>query len=423
METHIATLRNGVRVATTEMLGAQSVSVNIFVGTGSRYEAKRINGSSHYLEHMLFKGTHKRPQAILISEAIEGAGGRTNAYTSHEVTCYLAKVPYEKVALALDVISDMVNDPLLAEEEVERERKVVIEEIRRTWDHPAAWVGELLYQAVFGDQPMGWDVAGTEETVNGISRQDLADYVATWYVPNNLVVSVAGNVRHQQVEELAEQFCGGRTPAELTAYPPAEPRRTGAPIIVETRQITQANLALAVRGLARKDPDRYVLSVFSNLLGAGMSSRLFKEVRERRGLAYSVGCGTARYLDTGLLTASAGVSPENVVEATEVILGEFQKLVREPVEEEELTKSRDYSVGTFRLGLEDTMSVARWVGENLITTGEVQQVEDVVASLRSVTADDLQRMARRLFVKNELSIALTGPNDETERLKELAAAF
>ncbi len=191
MNTQTTTLTNGLRVVTTEMPGAQSASVNIFVGTGSRYESKRLNGVSHYLEHMLFKGTQKRPEAIMISEAIEGAGGRSNAFTAHEVTCYLAKVPYERADLAMDVIADMVQHSLLAPEEVERERKVVIEEIRRTWDHPGAWAGELAFRAAFGDQPLGWSIAGTEDSVRGLSRDDLAGYVARWYVPNNLVVSVA----------------------------------------------------------------------------------------------------------------------------------------------------------------------------------------------------------------------------------------
>lgn len=423
MDTHIATLFNGLRVVTTEMPSAQSVSVNIFVGTGSRYEDRRISGISHYLEHMLFKGTEKRPQASMISEAIEGAGGRSNAWTSHEATCYLARVPFEKAALAIDVIADMINHSLYAEEEVERERKVVIEEIRRTWDNPAAWAGELLYQAVFGDQPLGWDVAGTEDTVNGISRQDLVDYVARWYVPNNMVVSVAGNIRHDEVLSLSESLFAERKAVEIGSLPPVKSRTTDRSIIVETRQITQANMAMAVRAFSRTDPDRYILTVLSNLLGAGMSSRLFKEVRERRGLAYSVGCSTARYQDAGLLAASAGVTPEHAVEAAEVIVGEFRKLVDEAVTEEEMTKSRDYSVGTFRLGLEDTMSVARWVGDNLISTGELQEVEDVVARMKAVTADDIQRVAQRLFVNNELSMAMTGPNDETEGLRKVAASL
>jgi len=423
MNTQITTLGNGLRVVTTAMPGAQSASVNIFVGAGSRYESKRLNGVSHYLEHMLFKGTEKRPEAIMISEAIEGAGGRSNAFTAHEVTCYLAKVPYEKVDLAMDVIADMVQHSVLASDEAERERKVVIEEIRRTWDHPGAWAGELAFRAAFGDQPLGRSIAGTEDSVRGLSRDDLAGYVAEWYVPNNLVVSVAGNVEHQQVLDLVDRYVTPASARPIESYAGAEPRVASHPVIVETRSVTQANLVMVLRGPGRKDERRYIFTILSNLLGSGMSSRLFKEVRERRGLAYSVGCGVVRFQDVGALTASAGVSPENVVQTTEVMLGEFRKLAEESVGEEELTKARDYSVGNFRLGLEDSMSVARWVGESLTTAGEVYDVEDVVRRLRSITAADIQALAGELFVGNDLSIALTGPNDETERLEALAAAW
>ncbi|MEK7215167.1 MAG: pitrilysin family protein, partial [Chloroflexota bacterium] len=353
--------------------------------------------------------------------AIEGAGGRSNAFTAHEVTCYLAKVPYEKADLAMDVIADMVQHSLLAPEEVERERKVVIEEIRRTWDHPGAWAGELVFRAAFGDQPLGWSIAGTEDSVNGLSRDDLAGYVANWYVPNNLVVSVAGNVRHQQVLDLVDRYVSDVPARQIESYAAAQPRVASQPVIVETRAITQANLVMVLRGPGRKDPRRYIFTILSNLLGSGMSSRLFKEVRERRGLAYSVGCGVIRFQDVGALTASAGVSPENVVQTTEVMLAEFRKLATEAVGEEELTKARDYSVGNFRLGLEDSMSVARWVGESLMTTGEVQDVKNVVSQLRGVTAADLQRLAGELFVGNDLSIALTGPNDESSALEALAS--
>ena len=421
MRTQISSLSNGLRVVTTEMPSSQSVSVNIFVGTGSRYESRQLSGASHYLEHVLFKGTEKRPQAIMISEAIEGAGGRSNAFTGHELTCYLAKVPYDKLPLALDVISDMLLHSLLDTEEVERERQVIIEEIRRTWDHPGSWAGELVYEALFGDQPLGWSIAGTEDTVKGISRQDLADYVATWYVPNNSVVSVAGNLKHEQVVELAEQAYGNVPTRDVTEYPSLQARGEEIPVKVETRQITQSNLVMALRAPGRRDPDRYILSILSNLLGSGMSSRLFKEVRERRGLAYSVGCGVTRFYDGGVMTAAAGVSPEKVVEAAEVIIGEFQKLTTDTVGEEELTKVKDYSIGTFRLGLEDTMSMARWVGDQLLTLGEVQEIEDVVGKMQAVTAADVQRMAQKLFIGNEMAIALTGPKDETESLLKLAS--
>lgn len=416
MNTHITTLPEGLRVITTEMADAQSVSVNVFVGAGSRYEHRRINGVSHYLEHMLFKGTLKRPSALMVSEAIEAAGGRSNAFTGHEVTCYLAKVPFDQLPVALDVIADMVQHPLLAPEEVDRERQVIIEEIRRGHDSPGAWASELAQRALFGDQPLGWAIAGTEETVRGITREDLADYVGTWYVPNNCVVSVAGNTTHQQVLGLVEQHFRAAAAAHVGSYVRAAAPSPGPTVLVETRPISQANMSMAVLGMSRQDPDRYAFTVLANLLGSGMSSRLFKEVRERRGLAYSVGCGVVRFHDTGALYTSAGVAPEKLVEATKVIVAEFRKLVDEPVPEEELTKAKDYSAGTFRLGLEDTMSVARWTGDSLITMGRVQRVEDVVARLQAVTPEEIQRVAKRLFVDNAVGVGVTSPRDDTAAL-------
>lgn len=419
MISHVTSLENGLRLVTSPMPHAQSVSVCIFVGTGSRYEEKRTNGVSHYLEHMLFKGTQRRPNATIISEAIEGAGGRTNAYTGHEITCYLAKVPFEKAGLALDVLSDMVNNPLLAEEEIDRERRVVLEEIRRTKDNPGAWAGELLAESAYGNHPLGWSVAGTEESVGELTRQDLMDYTAAWYVSNNIVVSVAGNVRHEDVLPWVEEAFRGRERAELGNFLGAGPRGGDRAIISETRPISQANLGMALRALPRNDPRRYALTIMVNLLGRGMSSRLFREVRERRGLAYSVGCSSIRYHDTGLLVASAGVSPDKVAETARVILEEFKKLKEEAVGDEEMTKVKDYSTGEFRLGLEDSMSVSRWVGENLLTMGEVQTVEDVIAQLKAVTAGDILEVAGLVFSSESLSMALTGPNDETEALSAL----
>jgi predicted Zn-dependent peptidase len=302
---------------------------------------------------------------------------------------------------------------------VDRERQVIIEEIRRGHDSPGAWASELAQTSLFGDQPLGWAIAGTEDTVRGIARDDLAGYVATWYVPNNCVVSVAGNTTHGDVLRLVEQnFAASAVPA-LGGYTQALRPAEGANVAVDVRTISQANLSMALLGMSRLDPDRYAFSVMTNLLGSGMSSRLFKEVRERRGLAYSVGCGIVRFHDTGALYTSAGVAPEKLVEATKVIVDEFRKLVDERVSEEELTKARDYSAGSFRLGLEDTMSVARWTGDSLINTGELQQVEDVVARLKTITPEDIQRVARRVFVDNPAGVGVTSPQDDTQALLDV----
>ena len=418
----VETLDRGLRVVTTPVPTAQSVSVNVFVGVGSRAEDQRTNGLSHYLEHMMFKGTEQRPTAIDIAEAIEGAGGILNAYTTQELTCYWNQVPFDKLTLAMDVLADMIQRSLIDEGEVDRERTVVQQEIRRAYDQPGAWASHLLSQACFGDQPLGWPVAGTVETVQGLSRDDFLHHIRTWYVPENTVLSVAGNTQHRAVVAAARKLF-----AELPGQPaPAvEPDHDSIPprnVVVEARDITQSNLGIALRAISRTDPDRYAAVILNTTLGRGMSSRLFKEVRERRGLAYSIGSSLTRYNDTGVLSISAGVSSEQVAETTKVIKAELMKLVEEPVSDEELTKVRDYTIGSFRLGMETPMALAQRAGEQLLMIGEIEPIEEAVAKLAAVTAEDVQRVARRLFRNDNLSMSLVGPGANEAELAELLAA-
>ncbi len=361
------------------------------------------------MEHMLFKGTARRPNAIIIAGEIEGAGGVLNAYTTKELTCYWNQVPYDMLPLAMDVVADMVQNSLLEEAEVERERTVVQQEIRRSHDQPGAWVGEMLSGAVYGDQPIGWSIAGTLEIVEQISRDDMRRHLDTWYVPKNMVLSVAGNVNHEEVVEQAQKLWIDNATAELPPIEPASPEMSPDRIRIDERDIAQANMAIGLRGIARLDPDRYPLTILNNVLGRGMSSRLFREVRERRGLAYSVGASSSRYSDTGAFSVSAGVSPEHAVEATTVILAELRKLIDEPVQEEELRKARDYAAGSFRLGLESSMSLGQRAGESLLMLGKIEPIDDVVAGLKSVTAEDVQRVATRIFRADNLALSVVGP--------------
>lgn len=422
IEWHVSKLDNGLRVVTTPVPTAQSVSVNVFVGVGSRGETRRTNGVSHYIEHVLFKGTKRRPNAIVIAEAIEGAGGVLNAYTSKELTCYWNQVPFDKLPLAMDVLADMYKESLLEPEEIDRERTVVQQEIRRAHDQPGAWASELLSRATFGDQPIGWPIAGTLETVGEMRRDDLAEHVATYYVPSNTVVSVAGNTTHDEVMQLADALFGGIEDRPAPAPPPAEQRFGHERVIVEKREIAQCNMGIGLYGLPRRDPDRYVLQVLNTVLGRGMSSRLFKEVRERRGLAYSVGSGATRYSDVGTMSISAGVTLEHLEEATQVIRAELFRLRDEPVSEEEITKARDFSIGNFRLGLESTMALAQRAGEALLMTGEIEPIEDVVEAIASVTPGDVQRLAQRLFRPGGFSMAVVGPGGDASRLTALLDA-
>ncbi len=415
----ISELAGGLRVVTTPVPTAQSVSVNVFVGAGARGEEERTQGLAHFLEHMVFKGTSRRRTAIDIAEAIEGAGGVLNAYTAKELTCYWNHVPYDRLELAMDVLADMLHNSLLDPEEIDRERSVVQQEIKRTRDQPGAWAAELLGRAVFGEQPLGWSTAGSEETVAGLGRDDFRAWMETWYGSPNLVVSVAGNTSHEAVVALAKRHFAN---SHRGAAPPMPRLNGGLPArraIADARPVSQANVALGMPSLSRVDPDRYALMVLNTVLGRGMSSRLFKEVRERRGLAYSVGSSISRHSDTGMFAVSAGVSPEKLEEAVRVILEELEKLVQTPVGDDELTKARDYAVGSFRLSLETVMALGQRAGESLLTLGEIEPVETVVERLRGVSAEDILRVARRVLVPEKVALAVVGPDVEEGSLLEL----
>jgi len=420
-DSQISTLANGTRVVTTSIPHAQSVSVSVFVGAGSRGESEETKGLAHFLEHMMFKGTPRRPNAIAVAEAIEGAGGVLNAYTSKELTCYWDHVPFEALEPAMDVLADMLHNALLDPAEIDRERSVVQQEIRRLRDQPGAWAAELLGAAVYGDHPMGWSTAGSEDTVARLQQADFRRWVDAWYTPANVVVSIAGRASHDEVMRLAERYFSDGRPAQSPAVAPVDGRLPAQRAVCEARPIAQANIALGLPALCRTDPDRYPLMVLNSLLGRGMSSRLFKEVRERRGLAYSVGSSVTRHSDTGLLGISAGVSPENIGETVRVVLAELDKLTQEPVPAGELAKAIDYTVGSFRLSLESPMALAQRAGESLLTQGEIEPVEEVVAKIRAVSAADVLRVAQRVLQRERAALAVVGPGAESGPLAELLA--
>jgi len=422
IEWHVSTLDNGMRVVTTPVPSAQSVSVNAFVGIGSRGEDRRTNGLSHYMEHMLFKGTERRPDAILIAEAIEGAGGVLNAYTTRELTCYWNQVPFDKLTQAMDVLADMFQHSLLKQEEIDRERTVVQQEIRRAFDQPGAWASELLSRATFGDQPIGWPIAGTLETVEAMKHEDFVEHVRRYYVPSNTVLSVAGNTTHDEVMDLAARLFGGMADHAIEEPPAAITGLAPERVVVEKRDIAQCNMGIATQGLSRRDPDRYPQLVMNTILGRGMSSRLFKEVRERRGLAYSVGSGMARFTDIGVMNVSAGVTLDHLEEATRVIREQLTLLADEPAPDDEVMRARDFSVGNFRLGLESTMALAQRAGESLLMNGEIEDIEDVVASINAVTPQDVQKVAQRLFRPGGFSMSVVGPGGDAGRLRDILDA-
>ena len=418
----LTTLPNGLRVLTTALPTAQAATVAFFAGIGSRGEDARTNGLSHYLEHMLFKGTTERPTAPMISHAIEGAGGNLNAFTDHEVTCYWNSVPFERASTGIAVVADMIQHSLLAQEEIDRERTVVQQEIRRSRDNPGAWVWELLGRATFGDQPIGWPIAGSIETVEALQRADFVEHMQRHYTATNAVFSVAGNIEHEQVVEAAARAFGELPTGQNT---PNSRAVTGLPdehLVIEVRETEQTQLALSMHALPRRDPQRYAMEIMHTVLGRGMSSRLFEEVRERRGLAYSVNSRVSRFQDIGAFTVSAGVSRAQQEEALEVIVEQLHKVVDEPVGENELRRAIDYASGSFRLSFETAMAYGQRFGEQLIHDGVIEPIDDTVAGLRAVTADDVQQVAARVIGPRQFSLAVVGPSASADRLATILGA-
>ena len=409
------TLANGLRIVTTPMPATQAVSVNIFVGVGSRSEPARLNGITHFLEHMVFKGTEKRPDAIVIAQEIEGAGGTLNAYTNKEFTCYWNIVPYDRFETALDVAADMLLHSKLEQVEIDRECPVVQQELKRNHDNPGAWAGRLIGQAVYGEQPPGWDVGGPVELIPTWKRPDFMEHIGEWYKPSNIVLSVAGNVSHERVVELATPLFKEMKDGPLPEITPYDPEVSGARVVTDSRAIDQCTMYLGLPIFGRDDPDRFAIRIMNDVLGAGMSSRLFREVRERRGLAYSVGSGYGYLADAGVFTVSAGVNRDKLRETISVCLEETERLVTEEVPAEELRKAKDHNIGRFRLSLETAFSLGQRHGELLLTKGEIESIEQVVDQIEAIDVDQVKAVAKRIINREKLHCAVVGPElDEAE---------
>jgi predicted Zn-dependent peptidase len=315
----------------------------------------------------------------------------------------------------------MIQHSLLSQEEIDRERTVVQQEIRRSHDNPGQWVGELLGKATFGDQPVGWPVAGSIETVEGMNRPDFVAHMDSFYTASNSVFSVAGNVEHEQVVELAQAAFGNLPQGQASSVVGAKHGLPPEHIIVEQRELEQTQIALSMEALPRRDPDRYALEIMHTILGRGMSSRLFEEVRERRGLAYSVGSRVSRFQDIGSFTVSAGVTRAQQEEALQVIVEQLHKITDEPVAADELTRAIDYAAGSFRLSFETPMSYGQRFGEQLLQDRELEPVDETVAKIRAVTADDVQRIAKRVIGAGQYAMAVVGPSASEDRLASILA--
>lgn len=418
----MTTLANGLRIITYHMPHTRSAAVQFFVGVGARNEAADMSGISHFVEHMVFKGTKLRPKPVHISEAIEGVGGALDASTDHEHTNYRALVPYTYFSTAVDVITDMLRSPLLLQPDVDKERAVIIEEISSTYDSPSEIVDFLFDELLWGEHPLGRDVAGTKQTVRRIKRDDLAAHMAEGYCPNRIVVSVAGKVTHEQaVEEIGRRWSDLQAAPEGHSLPdPDAVYSSGSgPIVLPYKKRTeQTNLILGVPALSYTDPDRYAQDVLDTILGGGMSSRLFVEIRENRGLAYSVSSFVRSYRDTGAFGVHAAVDNSELLPAIEGILGEMARIKQEGVPDVELRKVKEYIKGHTLLSLERSGYVAHWGGWQELMLGHIQTVDDVLARVEAVSVGDVGELASRLFKEESLRLAVVGPARDTAAVAE-----
>ena len=400
-------LPSGLRVVTERVPEIRSVAVGFWVGTGSRDEDPANAGSSHFLEHLLFKGTDQR-SAVEIAEAIDCVGGEMNAFTTKEYTAFYVRLLSDNLDVGLDILSDIMWAPAFRPDEVESERQVILEEILMHGDEPGDLVHELFFASMYPGHPLGWDPLGDERTVSGLAADDIRGFHAAHYRPANIVAAAAGCVDHDRlVAGLEARFAGtpgGETP---TREAPTAPARS---VNVLSRSTEQAHLVVGMAALDRADPDRYALSVVDHVLGGGMSSRLFQEVREKRGLAYSVYSFRAGFADAGVLGIYAGTAPARVHETLEVVLTELDRLANGGITERELTVAKGHLLGTMALGLEDSAARMSRIARSELIHDEVPSIDEVVARIDAVTIDDVNRVIAKVLTRDRV-LAAVGPFD------------
>jgi len=412
------TLGNGLRVVTAPMPGAKSVACFVMLAAGSRYETRDTNGIAHFAEHMFFKGTENRPTAKDIAVEIDSIGGEFNAFTGKEYTGYYVKCAAEHRDVALDVLVDMLRNSKFDSEEIEREKGVIIEEMNMYYDTPRDYVEGVYDELLYDDQPLGWDIIGTKDTVRAAKRETFLDYLDSWYRAPRMVAGVAGDVGEDVLERL--QALLGDVQDGSTGRPDPVSWDQDAPRVkLHTKQSDQAHVRVGVHSYPLDHPDRYNLALLGTVLGGGMSSRLFTEVRERRGLAYYVYGYNQGYTDAGTLYAQGGVDINRIDEAVQTIVREFGRIAREPIEPGELEKARNFAKGRFVLSLEDPKGMILFGLRSEVLEGKIREPDEVLAGFDAVTLEGVHRVADEIIREDRLNFALIGPFDDADRFEKL----
>lgn len=404
-------LKNGITVVSQPFMDRNSVAIGVWVNTGGRYEDERIKGAAHFFEHMAFKGSYKY-SCSQIKEKIEGVGGALNAFTAEEQTCFYAKVPKRHFSQTFDILADIVFFPLIDKKDLEKERTVILEEIKMYHDLPQFRVMELLDGLLWPDHPLGQNLAGTPESVGKLSAVDLKNFHGQYYSPSNVVVSVCGAMSHGEVEKIVRRKLSKIGSHPQSTYKPAANEQSQPQVAFLRKDIEQMHVALGTLGLKTNHQDLYCLGLLNVILGGNMSSRLFNEVREKRGLAYAISSGVKAMDDTGLALIRAGVDNSKLIGAVELVLKELSNIRQKGVTADELKRAKDYFIGQFYLGLEDTMDHMLWIGETVISKDRVNKPSDVEREIRKVGLPQIKRIAQQIWNPDRLNLAVVGPLNE-----------
>lgn len=409
------TLKNGIRVIAEKIDSVHSVSFGIYIGTGSRNETAKMNGISHFIEHMMFKGTENM-NSREIAQRIENIGGQINAFTSKECTCYYTRTLDSHLDIAMEVLSDMMLRSTFLEEEINKERGVVIEEINMYDDSPEELVHDIFQRKVWGESTLAYPILGSQEILNSIKRQDILDYIQDHYVPENIVISAAGNFEYEELYAKIDKYFG-EWASKKRVDDVDKKAAFNKGIIQKQKEIEQVHMCIGIPGVSLRDQDVYPLIVVNTILGGGMSSRLFQSIREQRGLAYTVYSYLSHYIDTGLLTVYAGMNPTQYEEANKVILEELYKVKNEKISEEEIHKTKEQLKGSYMLGLESTSSRMHSLGKSELLTGKVRTPDEVLQELEKINKEQVDQVIDKVFDLDHVCISVVSKNVEEDKLK------
>ena len=401
-------LGNGLKIVSHNMPSRESVALGIWINVGGRYENSGNKGISHFLEHLLFKGT-KKYSCRKLKESIEGIGGSLNGFTAEELTCYLVKVPANRLNTGLSILSDMVINPTLPAGEVEKEKTVILEELKMYKDLPQSYVYELLDELLWPKQPLGEPIIGTVESVNSIDRKKLSDFRQTHYTASNIVVSACGNLEHDKLVHSIEKIFSNLKKKKLNSYPGVKEAQKTPGLKVFHKDTEQTHMALGFRSFKREHPLKHALGLLNVILGANMSSRLFNELREKKGLAYEIGTVTKRFQDTGAFVVHAGIDNKKVVDSIQLIMKELGKTKDSSVTEGEFKRAKEFYTGQLKLALEDTLDHMLWIGESTLMLDRAMSLDEIIAEVNRVDRTDIREAARKIFNVDNLNLSLIGP--------------